>query len=125
MAVHSDFNVVIFREHLGDNVGDLNTDFPFRGRSSTKKNFRIEGRPVDDAFLLINHNNVNSSSHTIEINDRELPWLDIIDADDKFTTQMKLIPPGFLRNGNNTIQIHQKGSDNIIIMEVVVHWREA
>jgi hypothetical protein len=67
---------------------------------------------------------VNCSSHTIEINSRELPWLDILDADDKFTTQMKLIPPGFLKKGNNTIQIRQKGSDNIIIMEAVVHWRE-
>jgi hypothetical protein len=37
---------------------------------------------------------------------------------------MKLIPPGVLFQGNNTIQIEQKGDDNFIIYEIVVHWRE-
>ncbi len=124
MAVRSDFNVVPIREHLGDNSGDINTDFPFRGRSSSVKEFRIEGDPVDDAYLLINHTNVNSSSHSIKINGRELPWIDIFDADDKSVTQMKLIPPGFLFRGTNSVQIIQSGTDNFIVFEVIVHWRE-
>ncbi|MEL6812551.1 MAG: hypothetical protein AAFP76_14575 [Bacteroidota bacterium] len=124
MAVRSDFNVVPIREHLGDNAGDINTDFPFRGRNSTRKEFRIEGDPVDDAYLLINHSNVNSSAHVIKINDTDLPWLDILDADDKFASQTKLIPPGLLRRGTNSVQIQQKGTDNIIVYDVIIHWRE-
>ncbi len=50
MAVRSDFNVIPIREHLGDNSGDINTDFPFKGKFSSVKTFRIEGEPVDDAF---------------------------------------------------------------------------
>ena len=124
MAVHSDFNVVPIREHLGDKASDLNTDFPFMGRNSSVKKFRIEGDPVDDAFLLINHTDVHQNGHVIKINGQDLPWLDIIDADGKFATQMKLIPPGLLFRGDNTLQVVQKGDDNFIVFDVVVHWRE-
>ena len=124
MAVRSDFNVIPFKEHLGDKKGDLDTDFTWKGKFSSVKSFRIEGKPVDDAFLLINHKDVHNSSHVIRINNVNLPWLDIIDADGKYVTQMKLIPPGVLFQGNNTIQIEQKGDDNFIIYEIVVHLRE-
>ena len=75
-------------------------------------------------ILLINHTHVHSSAHVTQINGDDLPWLDIIDADGKYATQMKLIPPGWLFKGNNTIQVVQNGNDNFIVFDVVVHWRE-
>jgi hypothetical protein len=124
MSVRSDFNVIRINEHLGDNAGDINTDFPFVGSQSTVKRFRIEGDPVDDAYLLITHTQVNSHAHVIKINNQDLPWLDILDADDKPVTQMKTIPPGILMRGQNTLQVLLNGTDNFIVYDVAVNWRE-
>ncbi|GAA6142620.1 hypothetical protein [Hydrogenophaga sp. 5NK40-0174] len=121
----SDFNLIMINEHLGDNEADLNTDFPFMGSHSTKKRFRIEGRPVDDAYVLFNHTQVNSLSHTILINDTELPFLPIMDADDKPVTQMARINPGTLVQGTNTFQVVRRGGDNFIFYFAVVNWRES
>ncbi len=46
------------------------------------------------------------------------------DEDGKSVTQMVLIPPGRLRRRTNTVQVVQIGNDNIIVFEIVVHWRE-
>ncbi len=125
MAVHSDFNVVPIREHLGDNVNDINTDFPFVGGQSSVRQFRIEGNPVDDAYLLINHTHVHSDGHVIRINGTDLPWLDILaNNEGRYTTHMKLIPPGLLFNGMNSVQVVRNGGDNFIVFEIIVHWRE-
>ena len=120
----ADFNLIMFNEHLGDNAGDINTDFPFKGASSSIKSFRIEGEPTDDAFLLMNHTQVNSLGHKVLVNGQELPDLPVKDADDKSVTQMASIPPGRLQKGNNTLQFKLSGSDNFIIFYVVVNWRE-
>ena len=120
----SDFNLILINEHLGDNQGDINTDFPFVGSQSTRKNFRIEGEPIDDAYVLFNHTQVNSFSHKILINNQELPFLEIMDANDKPVTQMARINPGTLIQGTNSFQVVLGGSDNFIFYFAVVNWRE-
>jgi hypothetical protein len=120
----SDFNLILINEHLGDNQNDINTDFPFAGSQSTVKNFRIEGEPIDDAYVLFNHTQVNSFSHSILINNEELPFIEIMDADDKPVTQMARIKPGTLIKGNNTFQVKLGGTDNFIFYFAVVNWRE-
>lgn len=124
MAVRSDFNVVPINEHLGDDAGDLNTDFPFMGNNGSIKLFRIEGDPVDDAYLLINHTDVHNSGHRLKVNDADLAGVDMPDADGKAVTQMVLIPSGLLHRGTNSVQVIQTGGDNFIVFEIVVHWRE-
>ena len=110
MAVRSDFNVVPINDHLGDRASDLNTNFPFMGHNGSVKSFPIEGDPLDDAYLLINHTDVHNSGHRILINGSDLPGVDMPDADGKWSTQMVLLPPGRLRRGINSVQ--------------VIHWRE-
>ena len=124
MAVRSDFNVIPINEHLGDSANDLNTDFPFMGNNGSIKSFPIEGDPVDDAYLLINHTDVHNSGHRIKVNNVDLAGVDMPDADGKSVTQMVLIPPGRLRRGTNSVQVIQAGGDDFIVFEVVVHWRE-
>ncbi len=103
---------------------NLNTDFPFMGNNGSVKSFPIEGDPVDDAYLLINHTDVHHSGHRIKVNNVDLAGLDMPDADGKSVTQMVLIPPGRLRPGTNSVQVIQTGSDDFIVFEIVVHWKE-
>lgn len=52
-VIRSDFRVLPINEYLGNRPDELPTvGFPFVGRQSAVKNFRITGLPVDDGYLL-------------------------------------------------------------------------
>jgi hypothetical protein len=86
--------------------------------------FRVEGDPIDDAYLLITAHNVSSQGHQIIINNQELPSWDIPIHDPGWQTWMDHIEPGVLHSGINTIMVVRTGGDDFTTKDVVVHWRE-
>ncbi|SFN17825.1 DUF7383 domain-containing protein [Nitrosomonas communis] len=123
----SNFSIVVFNEHLGDNVGDINAPkFTFVGNETSLRKFTVPGVPSEDGYLIISAYDVQNSEHRIQINGRDLPNQDIppsIGNTWKDTTDY--IPSGFLQQGQNTIQIQRaRGSDNILIAFIIIHWKE-
>ena len=86
--------------------------------------FRVEGDPIDDAYLLITAHNVSSQGHQIRINNHDLPSWDIPIHDPGWQTWMDHIEPGVLHAGTNTIMVIRTGGDDFTTKDVVVHWRE-
>jgi hypothetical protein len=86
--------------------------------------FRVEGDPIDDAYLLITAHNVSSQGHQIFINNQELPSWDIPIHDPGWQTWMDHIEPGVLHSGVNSIMVVRTGGDDVTTKDVVVHWRE-
>lgn len=127
MTVKTNFEQIRFFEHLGDKIGDLTTFATFVGTQTTVRNFVIDGRPVDNGYLIIQTYDVDSRRHEILINGQPLRGFDLPDKPTakKWQTWMDIIETGFLRQGNNTIQI-RSGShrDNFIIDNVVINWKE-
>jgi hypothetical protein len=122
MAVQSDFRIIAVNEYIGTDPSALNTDFPFVGESRSVKHFQIDGVPVDDAYLLISHSRFRLTWHAVKINNRDLPWIEIFPSQEA-STNMAIIPAGFLARGLNTLQIAVRGAA-VIVYHVVVHWRE-
>jgi hypothetical protein len=96
---------------------------------SLTKTFSIEavGKPIDNAYLLIQVRSVSVITHSIEINGQELPSFDLVPAPSSsqaWLLWMDRIPPNFLKSGQNDIRITRKGNDNFEIGGVVVNWRE-
>lgn len=127
----SDFTYITFNEHLGDNQGDIDTGFPFMGTRSSVKSFRIDGEPIS-GYVIVNTQDLDWRTHSILINDRNLPGADLInESSGKITSRLSMdeIPEGFLRNGTNTIQIIMnqnpdvENQDNFLIFDAVVHWK--
>jgi hypothetical protein len=134
--VTSDFAYIIFKEHLGDDAGDIDTSFPFVGSQSSVKSFTISGYPIN-GYVIVNLEDMQNNLHAVKINGRNLPGLDLINVDPKdrlLRLNMDEIPEGFLKNGTNTIQILLGASegaeveshifDNFLIHDAVIHWRE-
>ena len=128
MALRADFEVIEFREHLGDKKGDLSTPYPFLGDASSVRNFFIGSPPKDDAFITLQVFDVQDSYHRIKINGMDLPGWDIAlhGVNNRWYTWTDIIPRNYLRTGNNTVQIlRNTGSgDNFIINYVIINWRE-
>jgi hypothetical protein len=126
---NSDFAFLPFYEHLGDNKSDIPmTKLPFMGLSSSVKRFNIEGNPLN-GYVLIKVGGIQYFDAEILINDRDLPEGDIGSVDERaliYNVWFDEIPRGYLKYGENTIQIKSGPSktDNFLIFDVVVHWRE-
>jgi hypothetical protein len=123
----ADFAVIMLNEHLGDNAGDLLVPWAtFVGDATTVKNFTVDGTPTGTGYLLIQTYDVQSESHRIVINGKELADTDIRShpAENTWQTWMDVIEPGVLKTGNNTIQIRRApGGDNFVISHVAINWR--
>jgi len=79
-------------------------------------------------YLLITVRSVDSDSHRIFINSKELLGWDIPlppANSDAWFTYMDRIDPGVLQAGGNSIRITRSGNDDFAVRDVVVHWREA
>jgi hypothetical protein len=127
-TARADFQVFIFNEHLGDNQGDINTDFAFKGQLSSKKTFLIGQQPFRSGFVQYQVSHVDELGHEILINDQPLPGVDVFrTGQGKHTglqTHSDVIPAELLHQGDNTIQFKRNGDDNFLIHHVIVHWRE-
>ena len=129
MSARADFQVFTFNEHLGDDEGDINTDFAFTGQRSSKKVFEIKQTPfAHDGYVEFLVSHVDELGHEILINDKPLPAVDISrTGQGKHTghqTHTDVIPASFFKKGANTIQFERKGGDDFLIHHVIVHWRE-
>lgn len=123
----ADFAIVKFNEHLGDDPGDLNAPaFTFVHNLTTLKHFDVPGVPTGPGYLIMQTVDVQSLFHEILINNTELPGVDIIPtAENQYGVDMDVIPERRLQRGDNTIQIRRaKGGDNILIGNVMIHWKQ-
>ncbi len=121
----SDFRLVNFGAHFGDNADDIDTDLPFVGNMHSRP-FTIEGTP-HSGYLLLNTYDVDNSHHRVQINGTDLPDSDLVlnSGGNRWQTRMDTIPNGILVSGVNTLTIlRDEGSDNFLVDRVVVHWRE-
>jgi len=123
----ADFVIVQFNEHLGDDSGDLKApDFTFVHNLTTLKHFNVPGVPTGPGYLIIQVADVQSKGHQILINGTDLPGTDIERTlENRWGESMDVIPEGNLQRGDNTIQIRRAGGgDNILIGNVMIHWKQ-
>ena len=123
----ANFTVVAFDEHLGDNVADLNAPgFTSTGNQTSVRNFNVAGVPTGTGYLIIQTLDVQNKGHRILINEADLPGQDLVRTRaNRWQDVMDIIPEGFLRQGNNTIQVRRaSGGDNILIGKVAINWQE-
>jgi hypothetical protein len=122
-VLRTDFKVLQINEYLANRPEELDprVGFPFVGRQTSVKTFRITGMPSDDGYLLLTYAFAKGAGHIIKLNDRDLPWVDIF-ASNEATTHLKPIAAPFLVPGLNTLQIVLNGPA-ILIYYAVVHWR--
>jgi hypothetical protein len=122
----SDFAIVKFGEHLGNDKADLNAPaFTFVGDRSSEKEFEIQGMPIGEGYVLLNIAGVQSYNHRILINGRNLRGADIPPTGQRWATWMDGIEEGVLRPGRNTIQVRGGDSDNFLLEFAVIHWRQS
>ena len=120
--VRTDFRVLPINEYLGNRPDELDVDFPFVGRQSSVKTFRMSGLPTGDGYLLLTYAFLRGAGHIIKINGRDLPWVDMLPSNEA-STHLKPIAAPFLVPGLNTLQIFLNGPA-FLIYYAVVHWRE-
>ena len=116
----SDFNYIPVNAELGSLNPTWRTSFPVELSAGQSV--------VDDAYLLITVNHVNSDAHRIFINNVALTGFDIPSAPGKsvsWFTYMDRIQTGVLRGGMNEVRIDCIGGDFFRVKEMVIHWREA
>ncbi|MBB6096207.1 hypothetical protein HNQ60_005129 [Povalibacter uvarum] len=129
MSARADFQVFTFNEHLGDNQGDIDTDFDFKGQRSSKRTFQINQTLFEvDGYVSYQVSHVDELAHEILINDQPLPAVDVFRTGQGdhtgLQTHTDVIPARFLKTGANTIQFERHGGDNFLIHHAIVHWRE-
>jgi hypothetical protein len=129
MGARGDFEVLTFKEHLGDNEGNINTDFPFMGQLSSEQIFEINQQLFQrSGFVQYQVSHVDELSHEILVNGDPLPNIDVFrTGQGKHTglqTHTDTIPFSFFKQGQNTIRFKRIGGDNFLIHHVIVHWRE-
>jgi hypothetical protein len=128
MALRSDFRLITFNKHLGNNEGDIDApSFQFLGNQASKT-FTVEGRPTGSGYLIVNTFDVDNAGHRVQINGKNLGGFDLPKkaANNRWQTRMDPIERGILQQGTNTIVIKRaSGGDNFLIGNVVVHWRES
>lgn len=122
-VLRTDFKVLQINEYLANSADELDArvGFPFVGRQTSLKTFRITGIPSDDGYLLLTYAFGRGASHIIKLNDRDLPWVDIFPSNEA-TTHLKPISAPFLVPGLNTLQIVLNGPA-LLVYYAVVHWR--
>ncbi len=120
----ADFQVFQLNEHLGDNEGDINTDFVFRGAESSELSFNIATEPFGTGFIQYQVSHVDNPSHEILINGSELPAVDVHVTGSRLMTHTDIIPGNFLVSGVNRFRFRRRGGDNFLIHAVILHWRE-
>lgn len=127
MSTRSDFSVIKFSEHLGEDSRDLNEPGAFFvGNSSTAKRFIIDNTPCGEAYLLIQVRGIQDLHHTIRLNDISIADRFDLPMSPEWQTCMIVIEPGTLRRGENTLQFlrNHRNTDNFVVGNVVVNWRE-
>lgn len=126
MRTNSDYAIIFFGEHLGDNMDDLIVPWAnFVGNQSTQLAFGIDGQPVGQGYMLVQALHVGVFSHEILLNKIALPG-PVLPQHDGWQTWMITIDEQILKQGRNTIQIVRDANtgDDFVIGNVVVHWRE-
>ena len=127
MPIRSDFQIVRFWDHLGDDKGDIKgVPSTFHGDETPTYNFYVDAQPLN-GYVVMQIYDVHSSGHEIMINDISLPNVDIAPqgAKNSWAVWLDEIPGKYLKCGNNTIQVKRyRNGDNFVIGDVVVHWRE-
>ncbi|MBW7988880.1 MAG: hypothetical protein FVQ84_02505 [Planctomycetes bacterium] len=128
----SNFTLIAFTEHLGDNISDINApSYDFKGNASSIKKFDINRTPIGEGYLILKAFDVNQVNHRIIINGTDLPGVDIgikpVSKANLFVDTFDSIPEGILRKGENTVQIRlASGSkDNFVISMMIIHWKES
>ena len=131
MAIKTNFETIIFNEHLGDDSGDLPTwtGMSFVGDQTSLASFNIDGTPIEDGYLLIHLWDNQVQTQKIEVNGTNV-------FEGKHTAHQLgshkaaiiLLPfdRNILKQGNNTFQIKRDtgGGDNFHVYSVVVNWKE-
>jgi hypothetical protein len=74
-VLRTDFKVLQINEYLANSADELDArvGFPFVGRQTSLKTFRITGIPSDDGYLLLTYAFGRGASHIIKLHDRAFP----------------------------------------------------
>lgn len=126
MRTNSDYEIVFFGEHLGDNAQDLIVPWTtFVGNQTSVRSFTIDGVPVGDGYMLIQALDVGVFSHKIFINKRLIEG-PVLPQHPGWQTWMIVIEGQMLKQGRNTIQFvrDDRTGDDFVIGNVIIHWRE-
>ncbi len=113
----SDFNLIPIGHKFTVNAPTVTKEFPIEGTKDI----------LDDGYILIEVQGVGRSTHRIQINNVDLPGVDLPPApggSQAFLVVMNRIHPNTLRLGTNSITITRQGNDDFEITNVVINWRE-
>ncbi len=110
-TARADFQVFTFNEHLGDDQSDIDTNFDFRGQSSSTQTFLIGQEPFRSGFVQYQVSHVDDLAHEIMVNGQSLPGIDVHrpgqGRDTGLQTHTDIIPHSFLKTVDNTIQFRR------------------
>jgi hypothetical protein len=123
----ANFEIIVFNEQIGGKEALLEANwYPFVGNQTSMKNFDIPGDPTGLGYIILQVFDVQNMGHKIIINGEDLPGEDIIRTSaNRWQDVTDIIPPGLLKQGNNTIQIRSVGSvDNILVGAAMINWKE-
>jgi hypothetical protein len=130
MGYRSDFAVIKFNEHLGNNANDLNYDgTTFVGNQTTIRTFNLGDQPTGEAYFTLQLYDVQAEGHHVLINGKRTGGIikDIPkNLEYKWFIWTNTIEKGIIQKGNNTIQIKRNSGsgDNFIVGSVIISWRE-
>ncbi len=116
MGWRADFNMVPLNSTLNER------------NPSTTGSFEVSSQVApDDACIFIQIASVGITSHSIRVNDRELPGEDLPGApggSHAWLTWMKPVPKGYLKGGSNKLSVIRRGRDDFNVGTAFVFWRE-
>ena len=125
MPPHTDYALVTFLEHLGEDQDELDREgVDFVGDASTLHTFEVTTTNPLDAYFEIQLYDVGTFGHELLVNGEPLTGFDLPPSDG-WQLWMDTVTGAMLQQGENTVQIVRDGEsdDEFAIGNVIVHWR--
>jgi hypothetical protein len=122
----SNYALVEFSEHLGDEEDDLDVPWAtFVGDETTTRTFTVPVEDAVDGYVTVQALDVASYGHEILINDDSLSGFDIPPSAG-WQCWMDVMADVGLEAGENTIQVRRdvESEDSFVVGTLRVTWRE-
>ena len=125
MSPDTDYALVTFLEHLGEEPDALNIEWAeFVGDTSTLHTFEVTTTKPLDAYFEIQLYDVGTFGHEVLVNGDQLTGFDFPPSDG-WQLWMDTVTGAMLQQGENTVQIVREGEsdDEFAVGNVIIHWR--
>ncbi|WP_254536729.1 DUF7383 domain-containing protein [Halomarina litorea] len=122
----SNYALVEFSEHLGDDEDDLDVPWAeFVGDRSTEHEFSVPVEGAIDGYVTVQALDVGTYGHEILVNGESLSGFDIPPGEG-WQCWMDVMAGVDLRKGENTIQVRRDtdADDSFVVGTLRVTWRE-